>query len=83
MISFTEQLLADLKNIPDSLQLFINIIRLEQNLGIWGKGIAGQMVFNTAKKLGINVSFFVDEHMNNSKVQCLLTRFSFHLRWCP
>lgn len=71
MISFTEQLLADLKNLPDSLQLFINKIRLEQNLGIWGIGIAGQMVFNTAKKLGINVNFFVDGYKNNNEVQYL------------
>lgn len=49
-MSFTEQLLADLKKMPDSLQLFFNKIRLEQNHGIWGIGIAGQMVFNTEKK---------------------------------
>ena len=71
MISFTEQLLADLNIIPDSLQLFINRMRHEKIIGIWGTSVAGQMVFNTAKKWGIHVNFFINGLKNNKEEQYL------------
>lgn len=60
MGSYTESLIAEIKSKPDELLIFLERMSAEKNIGIWGTGVAGRTVFNTAKALGVNPSFFVD-----------------------
>lgn len=60
MSSFTENIIAEIQSKPDELQLLLERMGTEKNIGIWGTGVAGKTIFNTAKSLGVNISFFVD-----------------------
>lgn len=67
MSFFSEDIINEIKCMPDNLDILFNRLLHEDNIGIWGTGIAGKMVFKAAKKRGIQVGFFVDGMKNNAE----------------
>ncbi len=57
---FTEKLLHDLQEIPDSIELQLNRMCQEKSINIWGIGVGGQMICKSLRKYGIEADSFID-----------------------
>lgn len=72
MVRFAEQLIAELRNMPDNLQMLIEIMQHERCVCIWGTGVAGQTVCASVRKLGICPICFINGSLSSDSGGSLL-----------
>lgn len=65
-MSFTDTLLTDIEKVKKEKDfgITINKLRSSKTLGIWGTGLAGTMIYEQLRNLGIEVQFFLDNDKN-------------------
>ena len=68
--SFTDNLLFELREMPDSLNVLLDRLKQEDYICIWGTGIAGQMIYSKLKKEGIKPKSFINSTRKQLSDRC-------------
>lgn len=77
-MSFADILLQDIEQIKEkkNFEIIIDKLKNREVIGIWGTGLAGTMIWESLRKLGIRAQFFLDNDKNKvgTKIQDILVQ---------